>query len=600
MLFDCIGHPIRQNHATTYPAKMLVFDTETKPIVSDTITTHKFYLAWSRYMNMAGDGTIRRDNWKFWHDSHSLCEYIRDRATPKTALHLYAHNAFFDLQVIGFFETFNRWNWKLEFVYDKGLTFLLVIKKGTSTIKVISTTNFFDYSLQALGENIGLPKIDVDFDTVSDAKLEEYARRDVEIASESLLQYIQFNKKHDTGRFSMTKASQAFSCYRHRFMDKKIFVHGVEFVQELEREAYFGGRTEAFRLGKITGGPFRFYDVNSMYPYVMQKYNYPCLLMEYEEQVNYDRFLNHLNTGCVIAEVSLDTDEPVYAKRINDRVCFPVGRFDTHLCTGALRYAVIHKHLVKVKRYAAYEPGDIFSSYVNYWYPLKAQYKRENNKIYTTLVKLFLNSLYGKFGEKRPIEEWREAPDGATNYRQHVCDLNTGREWIETTLFGVTIVNTGEQEGSRSFPGIAAHVTEYARLYLWEIMKNAGMEKILYCDTDSLAISVRDSNSFLNSHIGNDIGQLSIDKQGKTFEINGAKDYTLDSFRKLKGVPKNAIRLSGNTFQYDQFLGMVSHLRLGDTQGVITRKVIKKISGQYLKGNVAKDGKITPYVLGAD
>ena len=348
MLFDNIGHPIRANHATTYPSRILVFDTETKPTVGDILTTHHFHIAWSRFMDCRKDGTIRRDVWKLFHDKHSLCEYIRDRATSKSSLHLYAHNAFFDLQVIGFFDTFNRWGWKLDFVYDKGLTFLLVIRKGESSIKAISTTNFFDYSLKALGENIGLPKLDVDFGAVSESDLTKYCHRDVEIASESLLQYIAFNRVHDTGKFAMTKASQSFSCYRHRFMAKKIFIHGVPFVQELERSAYFGGRTEAYRLGKITGGPFVFYDVNSMYPYVMQANKYPCLLMEYEETPNYDRFLKHLNLGCVIAEVLIDTEEPVYAKRINNRMCFPIGRFITHLCTGGLRYAVEHHHLTKV------------------------------------------------------------------------------------------------------------------------------------------------------------------------------------------------------------------------------------------------------------
>ena len=175
--------------------------------------------------------------------------------------------------------------------------------------------------------------------------------------------------------------------------------------------------------------------------------------------------------------------------------------------------------------------------------------------------------------------------------------MQTGKEWVETTLFGVTIIHTGETEGTRSFPGIAAHVTEYARLYLWDIIKSVGRDKVLYCDTDSIAIREKDAARIPAKLIGKEIGNLALDKEGPTFEISGAKDYKLGDFRKLKGIPKNAIRLADDKFQYDQFLGMVSHLRFGNTDGFVTRSVTKVLTRKYEKGIVDKNGKVSPYLL---
>jgi hypothetical protein len=250
------GKALSPNHSTAYPARLLFLDTETRPVEKLGETRHRFILGCTRYVRLDGAGGLDRDQWEQWEDPLDLCRRIEALSRDRTALTVYGHNLWFDLQACGFFRTFASWGWRLGFIYDEGLTFLLSIRNGGRSIRCVSTTNYFDFSLAALGRDIGLEKLDVDFDSVSRSELLTYCRRDVEITAESVFKYMQFCRAHDTGRFSYTKASQALACFRHRFMDGPLMIHKHERAVALERLAYHGGRTECYRIGEPKGGPF--------------------------------------------------------------------------------------------------------------------------------------------------------------------------------------------------------------------------------------------------------------------------------------------------------------------------------------------------------
>ncbi len=592
------GKVLRPNHTSIYPSRCLFLDTETTQATAGRETRHSFLMGWTRFFVLTGGEQITQDKWTFWTDPADLCRYMEDKVTAKKALWIFGHNIYFDLQVAHFFYHFPRNGWQLDFIYDSGLTYILIIKKDKRTIKIISTTNYFDYSLSVLGDEVGLPKKKVIFGESTASELKNYCHRDVEITVESVLKYMRFQKEHDTGRFGMTKASQAMNAYRHRFMPTAIHLHREESIIDLERKAYFGGRTEAYRMGRVPGKGFTFLDINSMYPHVMREFRYPKQILMYYEEPDERILARWLESTCMVAEVEIDTPDPIYALRRGSKVVFPIGRFKTFLCTRGIETAIKRNHLLKIHRLAVYEPAYLFRGYVDYWYPLKAHYKETGNDVYRSLVKKMLNSLYGKFGEKKPIEEIVDEPYPLEPYRMENFDLTTGKRWIETHLFGKTISCYGWEEGNRSFPAVAAHVCEYGRLLLWDIIESIGTDKVYYCDTDSVAIDT-DTVEKVQFPIGQGaIGSLSIDKVCDTLRIYGAKDYSVDGDRRTKGVPKKAVEIRAHTYEYEQFMGSLSHLRRGETRDFITNKVTKVVTPHYDKGVILPGGQIVPHLLG--
>ena len=579
------------------PSRIIFLDTETKAKASGAYTHHAFRIGWSRFVRLDTELNVTADKWDFWSDKYDICRFIKDNCHDKTATWIITHNAFFDLQVIGFFNLYTYWGWQLDFIYDKGLSFILVIHKGQQTIKVISSTNYFDYSLKQIGEEIGLPKLDVDFKKSTLTELKTYCRRDVEILSTAVLQYMRFNKEHDTGNFSLTKASQAFACYRHRFMESKIYIHSNKVVQELERNAYFGGRTECFRVGKIPGDDFVCLDVNSMYPYIMKNYRMPTKLLDYRKNPGYEYYERHKDSTCQVAHARISTDKQHYAVRKNGKLIFPIGDFDCYLSTGGLQLAAEQGHLADIHEIATYHCQYIFSEYIDYWYDLKCKYKREGNKSYTKITKIFLNALYGKFGMKKTIEEMIDAPEGTLPYRLQNMDLDSGLTWIEFCIFNKAIRQFGQMETATSIVAIPAHITEYARLYLYELINRLPAGEVYYCDTDSLFIARKNIKYFADLLDPEKLGGLAIDKEFRSLAINGCKDYVIDGVRTVKGVPKRAEKIGPDLYKYDEFMGMSKHLRMGEAGEYYTQSRTKLVSPKYDKGQVHPDGSVTPFLL---
>ena len=595
--FSDFAQKLRKNHSTNYPTRILILDTETAAATDNGYQKHRFHLGWTLFVRFRSDRNSKTLEWRYWTSRSDLLDYIESLLEPKKTLWLIGHNIYFDIQALAFYDRIGYSGYEEEFYYDTGLVFLHFLRKETAGLKIVSSTNYFDCSLKKLGDAVGLKKLEIDFKGATDDQLCIYCFRDVEILYEALLQYIAFNKLHDTGKFGYTKASQAFNCYRHRFMSVPIFIHQEQKVVDLERSAYFGGRVECNRIGEIGGGEKTFLDVNSMYPYVMKENRYPTKLSYYFEGSECSKGISYLSSSSAIAEVTLSTSDPVYALRRNGKLIFPVGTFRTFLCTGGLRRALSRNEIVKIHRLAVYENAYIFNSYVDYWYPLKAKYKREGNEIYTEITKKFLNCLYGKFGQKKPVIETYLDPEAGPPKTEVCISAETGERWVERSAFGHVHRQTGEENGEKSFVAIAAHVTEYSRIALWDLCARAGRERVYYMDTDSICVHTDDLDFYRDSIHPERLGALAVDKVCQELVLYGAKHYRCDQNRICKGVPKTAVQTGQFTYRYDSFLGSRSHQRIGEIESFLVQSVTKDVTPVYDKGEVLKNGLVTPWCL---
>ena len=597
MISDFENRILRKNHATGVPSRCIFFDTETKTRRTGKIEKHRMKMAWLCHARYNKVGQQERVSWKYFEDTLELCKAIASSVSQKSTVYLFAHNAFFDLQVSDFYYYFTRWGWELEFNYEKGLTYILAIKKGNRRLNVVSTTNYFDMPLKKIGDLVGLKKLDVDFNKVKKAELKVYCHRDVEIIKKAMEMYFDFIIKHDLGKFSFTRAAQAFRAYRHRFMGNRVYLHKDEEVKALERFAYFGGRVECFELGNIQGGPFISLDVNSMYPFVMKLYPVPVRINRYMKDVPVEWIKRFLVNYALVAEVTVETSVPLYPVRMNKKLVFPIGKFKAFMCSHSLFEAIERDDLVEVHRLAVYDKAHIFDQYVDYFHSLRNEYKDAGNKVFDRYCKYFLNSFYGKFGQKAKITEVTEDKTNTGYYRMEIYNMVKNRKEMEYKLFNKHIIEVDEVDGKNSFCAIAAHVTDAARVMLWKIIEGIGPDRVLYCDTDSIKIRASDLNRVKYPIDETKLGALKIEERFNKFEILGPKSYITEKIRKLKGVPVSAELLDHHRYKYMTFLKQSSHMKQQVTRYLITRETIKEPLFIYDKGVVGKDNRITPFLL---
>ena len=589
------SHLIKPNRASRRPTRMLFVDTETW--VSgweEGLQRHTLRLGWACYWERPHGKQAERCDWYYFRDCTDFWQWAFRHIHPKTTLYLITHNLPFDFTVLNGFRELTREGYRCKSVYAAHSTAILRFEQGDRRLICLDNLNYFKVPLRVLGEEVGYSKGDVDPLGASSEELKWYCRQDVKILLETWRRYLAFLDAHDCGSFGPTISSQAFNCWAHRFNPEKVYIDAVGDDVRLARACYHGGRCEAYYIGEVPESPVYILDVNSMYPYVMRDNLYPTRRVHYlTSRVSPARLASLCSAYAVCARVVVQTGVPCLPALIDDKLCFPVGVFEACLATPEILLASRRAEILEVKEAVLYERADLFRAYVDYWHGLKSRYRAEGNTAYRELAKRMLNHLYGKFGQRR--SDWA-----------HVGTIGGDEVW--TVEYGVDSATglpmqwwylghdlyevTPGEEAYNSHPAIAAHVTSFARAYLWELLERAGRENVFYCDTDSLFVN-RAGYQALSGYLAEDaLGKLALQRVIERLTVYGAKWYETDGELKHKGRRASDREIDPLTVEQEQWPGLSACLDFPEGVYVVHRTV-KRFSPEYTKG-IVEEGRVRP------
>lgn len=617
---------LSSNASCETPSRFVAVDTEASITKEDNREVHRLRLGEAYYVRRK-DGRWRESRISFT-TAKEFYEAVSKRLRKKEPLRIIAHNMAYDANLldIGHFLSsagFKLTKWVLE----------PYIIEGTSeygNIKILSSTNWFHSSLKDTGKIFGVEKSETpDFTNVDTETLREYCRQDAFVLARILERYIDWIKEKDLGNFADTIAGQAFACLRHKYLPpKSILLHREPEIERLERESYLGGRCEAFRLG--TFEEVYKLDVNSMYPFVMRNNNFPVKMISGSIPRNgdtiFDTIDNDYNDKYVIADCLLELKENSIGVRRNDKLVFPVGKIKTALTSPEIKYIMDHPEIGtihSIEKGAIYETMPIFRDYVDYFYDIKQHTEIEAEKL---MSKLFLNSVYGKFGQKDHTDIVPISKDMSPKDRQFfelakmdmeelgissILSLYQG-QICKYVMIGTEVYRAPSktnESSSDAFPAIAGAVTSLARLYLDSLIRIAQKENVYYTDTDSLIVTKEGYEKLRSLIHPNRLGALKIEGVGD-IEINGLKNYRFACHNaqyvfdfdspeiKLKGIRKDAVKVGEHTYRQSQWCTKASHLSKGHEPGTVVVEYIEKtISGDYDKGIVGTNGIISPFIF---
>ncbi len=592
------AHKLNSTAGTRTPQLAIFFDTETNQVdlpngqVHHTLKLGHAIRARSsitRYLVKNAEYRIDTVD-RFWNRVES---WLRDRTTT----YLVAHNLVFDLVVLDGINQLHNRGWKLDSFYSKSMVSLFRWSKGTKKLVGMDNGNLFVGKLAKWGDQVGLPKLDVDFKTVDDDELYTYCIRDVEIMVRLWRLWLEFLSRNKCGNFSLTTASTSFNTYRHRFMNNDIYIHDNQEVLELERNSYRGGRVEALFQGTKEDGQFYYLDVNSLYPFVLKEHKYPASLVKHHKSVSIELLRRKLKTYSVIANVDLHISESVFPYKHNNKTCYPTGKFSTTLTTGELLYALSLDAIIAINEIAWYKQADLFSEFVTYFYNLRLQYKKSGNIQFATICKLLMNSLYGKFGQRGFELSIFGETDNSDIKRETVIDIDNHTKYDLIYLANQIYKEERTGEAYNSFPAIAAHVTAYARMYLYSMVSLVDKKHLFYMDTDCLVVDQIGYNK-LAQFIDNDrLGALKVELTSTWLTINAPKDYAMQGRKRIKGVKENAVEIEPGVYEQTQFIRLSGLIQSGDIGRFTTKTIIKHLKREIYSGQVTKSGFVVPFVL---
>jgi len=589
-------HLIRKTAGTRYPSRYVFFDTETKDV--DGKGTQEMILAYALFWEIASLKGREKRQWFDTTDTIPLFDFITSKTNAHTQLIVLSANIWFDLRVSGLLPQMKAHRWACIKFFSRGHTFIASFQKGKHRIDFVNIQNYFNYPVHKIGKSIGLPKLDVDLNNVSESNLRAYCKRDVEIIFQAYRNLYFFIRTSKLGSMRYTLPSISYSCYTHTFIPKSISVHCQEDILELERNTYFGGRCECFRIGRFTGKRFYKMDVNSMYPFIMKENYFPHKFEKVGYNIPIDVIMENTDKWLYCAEVELETDKPIYPYRRDNKLIFPVGKFTAYLSTASLLHAIQQGHVKKIKMCAAYKKAKLFTTFVDYFYTERLKYRADNNPAFAYICKLILNSLYGKFGQRNSIMIEELPTDSDKNFRELIWHVQQQKYYIHQIFYGLEqTILLQEEEGLNSMPAIASHVTDYARIYLWYIIEKAGIKNCYYCDTDSLIVN-RLGYKRLQDDLDMDVlGMIKVEEVCDEMDIRGAKNYTFGGKEKIKGVKRSAKKIGEKTYQYARFPTPHSELRNHLQEDYRIETIQKTLSGRYDKGIVTETGVVLPHTL---
>lgn len=591
------GHFLKPNHGNEQWQRCVYVDTETTPSpIAPGVIGHKLAFGWACYrQRIRGESWRAEDWWRF----DSLAQWwdgLEARLSPRTRTWVWCHNSAFDYPVLDAFREPVRRGWVVKRLICDGPPTLITLRRGPCTLVLADTLNIWRMPLRVLGNSLGVPKLPMPGPDAPRGEWDTYCRQDVTVIMRAVESWSAFLTHHQLGGAAGTLASQAFRAWRHRFMRHRVLIDNHPRALTLAREAYMGGRTEAWFIGQ-SRRRYHLLDVHSMYPTVMQRGEFPSVLVGYSRHAGVPELRAALHKFCVCAQVTIRAREPMFPYRCMGKLIFPVGTFTTTLATPELRAAMAAGAVRKVHAMATYEHAPLFRDFVSELYALRCECAASGDKVTAWQVKILMNSLYGKYGQSGRVYETTEHTDDLTPRTWLEADLGTGGVVSMRQVLGEVQVLKREPESAQSHPAIAAHVTAEARLYLWSLIEVAGRTHVYYMDTDSLLVDDVGYAALADRLHPSRLGTLSVEWEGTDIELWGAKDYRLGKRVKRKGIRAQALEVGPGVFEQDKWSGLRGLIASGNLTTPTTSRVTKHMHRRYDKGRVLSSGRVVPWTL---
>lgn len=617
---------IAANHASSSPSSFLFFDTETKQIDSigdETLAFHKFSCAHARYFRFDGGKFTRRCNESFSTQA-GLWKWIYERTDKRRPLYVFAHNIIFDLisaDMIGQFRKCNidvaslgkRKTYLPDGQYQESDRTIAVIDSPPfilclehiatkSKIYLIDTLNYFNSPLTDIASSVGIEKIAVDFATCTQVELLEHCIRDVEIIERAIEKLLLWHRKNELGKFKFTAAGIAWHAYRHRFMPAKLFSHDCDEVKKIERQSYFGGQTECYKLGNI-GCRVYALDVASLYPSVMARNLYPTCLVDYCLDCKLLGDIPQGNLRNVIADVGLCTENLTFPyRRIGDTI-YPLGHYRTVLSGPELEYAMANGLIKDFYSYARYRVEDIFTAYVDYFWQQRIHQTVIGNRTHADFCKICLNSLYGKFAQKTP--QWVDEPSILASRQWSTwieVDMVNNRVDRYRSVGDVTQRKSEPVESAGSIPAISSFVTSYGRQRMRHLRYIAGQGNVYYLATDMIVVNETGYNNLFDAGeiASQELGKLRFKFTADDFCARGSSRYYSNGKLTVAGLRSNAVPVEGNTYCEAVFPGVSSLFSACGQSQVVIEARRKTLNDAYPRGIVMDNGIVRPHWIDSD
>lgn len=401
----------------------------------------------------------------------------------------------------------------------------------------IDTLNYAKMSVEQMGKLLKIPKLKNIVEDIIGKKpsneeewqrMIEYNMMDAKI-SHDFMEFLIEGFEELGATVKMTLASTAMSLFRNKYL-KEVYWRMKE--EDLMKcfNGYYGAMTNAYVRGHIEN--MYYYDVNSLYPSVMAGHDYPDPNFIRRSKNDSMEFILGAEGISNVDILSPPEIYPFLPWRFEGKTIFPYGRFTGTYTHAELRHALLYKYKIEKVNWSVYSKKTCrpFDEYIKDLYSLRLKYQKTNNPM-QAVVKLFMNGLYGKFGQKfKDRDNWIPIPTSI----EELHKIN-----FYDRIGNYIRIKNDKLPAAFCIPLWSAYVTSYGRMRLHDLSIQTNP---YYVDTDSLITSEKIMAS-------SDLGKLKLEYTINSGIILKPKMYMLNTDHgdvvRAKGL---GIRMSKDMF----------------------------------------------------
>lgn len=427
---------------------------------------------------------------------------------------VYFHNLSYDSLFI--IEYLISKNYYFQIVKSSSYVYQIKVKRSINSKNSVYFRDSYILLRSSLNEasriflNDEKEEFDYDKDFLDKSKLESYLKKDLYLLYNVLMKFfetIDFVNSISLSSLSLIKFRQS--------LDYEIYYKINNSLDQYGRQFYFGGRCEIF---KFSGENINVYDFNSMYPFVMSNFEYPFGKCYFVYRRNFRRI------GFYKVRLKFIYDDYISPLPLKKSKLYFVNNdtFDNIYFLNSYEL-----DLLEEEGYYNYEiiegiefekRGFIFKDYINDLYNKRVEAKKSNNKILDYVMKLMLNSLYGKFGQSRIkktyITEYQvdyfynkiKSISDEEKRQKMLIDLKNRLVYIGHNIYSYEVgLNFAEYLNVY----ISALTTSLARIHLYKFLKKY-QSNVYYCDTDSIFVDCEIDSKYVDNF---KLGKLKLEKK---------------------------------------------------------------------------------------
>lgn len=460
-------------------------------------------------------------------------------------------------------------NYKLKSLIRNNRLYELAVYSGKKMLfRFRDSLNLLPGKLSTLAKNLcpGLgPKGSIPYEEVTLSNLAnmkksllDYMKQDILLLGGVMLkaQEIYWKLYKVDIESKITLSSLALSIFRMKYYDVSNWPIHIPNKNEdsFIRRSYYGGHTDTY---KPYGEDLYYYDVNSLYPFVMKEFPMPGGVPVWHgnlDGMDLDSIFGFIEAYVVCPKTIKRPFLPYRDK--NNTLIFPTGEFVGVYYSEELKYARgLGYTVLPISGYLFEKMESPFKDFVSSLFECRLEARNEGNEALAYVYKILMNSLYGRLGIN-PKCSITEVCD--ENRYKHLlrhseiifCEMLSENNYIVTYHSNTKTDSDNWNPPKNSAVQLAAAITAAARIYMYPYISR---EDCYYTDTDSVVLGQPLPKEVISSSV---LGKFKLEDRVIKGYFLAPKSYfyiAKDSTNvlKFKGPAKNLVQPEWFKLQFE-------------------------------------------------